>query len=96
MHYISIEIKDTIDLSDREKSLLQTTIMNFAAMTNALIVKEDMVITPLESGEMGVTMTYSKSLDSEVAESMKLSLSNRFTNFFKMADIGLKAQVELK
>jgi len=94
MQHISIEVSDTIGLSKREKALLQNTIMNFSAMTSALIVKKDMVLNPLESDELGVTIMYAEVIDDMIAQEMKQSLENRFANFFSMSQVELKAHIK--
>lgn len=41
MNYVRVEIIDTVGLNPRERKMLQNTVLNFVAMSNALILKED-------------------------------------------------------
>ena len=88
------KIADTIGLNEREKSILQTTALNFAAMTNALIVKQDMVVNPSVDEQIGATLIYPKALENDMIEKMKSSLETRFSNFFQMANIDLELQID--
>ena len=97
MQYVTIEIIDTVGLNQREKRMLQNTVLNFAAMSNAIIFNEDLVINPLGDGNnnIGVVMVYAKPLEEERGEELKKSLSNRFSVYFKMSDLDLKAQIKM-
>lgn len=97
MHYVTIEIIDTLGLNQRERKMLQNTVLNFAAMCNALIVKEDVVINPLKEGNenIGVELVYPKPLAEDQSDAIKRSLSNRFSVYFKLSDLDLEAQIKL-
>ncbi len=95
MYYVSIKVTDSVGLSERETNMLQMTILNFSALTSALIVGEGVAINPHEDGGIGFILVYAKALDKHKAEEMKESLEARFLNYFKMSSIELKAQIEL-
>ena len=94
MHNISIQLKETVDLNEREKTIIQVTTLNFAAMTNALITGQSMVINPLEDESIGATLVYPKALDDELLEKMKQSLESRFINFSKMIKIDFEIHIK--
>lgn len=96
MNYITIEINDTVGLNQRERQMLQNTVLHFAAMSNALTVKKDIVINPLEEGNtnIGVTIVYPKPIDDEIGKELAESLSSRFSVYFQMSELDLEAQIQ--
>lgn len=95
MHNISIQVIDNLGLTEREKIMLQTTILNFAAMTNAIITGEGLALNPLENDEIGIILVFPKALNSEVSTELTESLKNKFSNYFRMCNLELEAQVKL-
>ena len=97
MNYVTVEIIDTVGLNPRERKMLQTTVLNFAAMSNALIVKEDVVLNPLEpdNENIGIVLVYAKALDEEQIKAITDALSNRFTTYFKMSELNLEALIRV-
>jgi len=97
MNYVTVEIIDTVGLNPRERKMLQNTVLNFAAMSNALIVKEDVVLNPLESDNVniGIVLVYAKALDEEQSKAISDALTNRFTMYFTMSDLDLEAQIKV-
>lgn len=97
MNYVRVEIIDTVGLNPRERKMLQNTVLNFVAMSNALILKEDIVMNPLEPNNenIGVILIYAKSLNEEQCKTITEALSNRFTTYFKMSELDLEAQISV-
>jgi len=97
MNYVTVEIIDTVGLNPRERKMLQTTVLNFAAMSNALIVKEDVVLNPLEpdNENIGIVLVYAKTLDEKLCKAITESLSNRFAAYFTMSELDLEALIRV-
>lgn len=95
MHNISIQVIDNLGLTEREKIMLQTTILNFAAMTNAIITGEGLALNPLENDAIGIILVFPKALNSEVSTELMESLKNKLSNYFKMCNLELEAKVKL-
>ncbi|MFJ5790975.1 hypothetical protein ACIP9G_12935 [Lysinibacillus sp. NPDC093197] len=97
MNYVTVEIIDTVGLNPRERKMLQNTVLNFVAMSNALILKEDVVLNPLEQGNenIGVVLVYAKPLNDEQSEAITQALSKRFTTYFKMSELNLEAHISV-
>lgn len=97
MNYVTVEIIDTVGLNPRERIMLQNTVLNFVAMSNALILKEDVVINPLEQDNenIGVVLVYAKPLNDEQSEAITQALSKRFITYFKMSELDLEALIKV-
>jgi len=97
MNYVTVEIIDTVGLNPRERKMLQTTVLNFAAMSNALIVNEDVVLNPLEpdNENIGIVLVYAKALNDDQSKAIAESLSNRFSAYFTMSNLDLEAQIRV-
>ena len=97
MNYVTVEIIDTVGLNPRERKMLQTTVLNFAAMSNALIMKEDVVLNPLEpdNENIGIVLVYAKALDEQQSKAITDALSTRFAAYFKMSELDLEAQIRV-
>lgn len=97
MNYVTAEIIDTVGLNPRERIMLQNTVLNFVAMSNALILKEDVVINPLEQDNenIGVVLVYAKPLNDEQSGAITQALSKRFITYFKMSELDLEALIKV-
>lgn len=82
------------DLSNREKEILQNAILNFAAMTNAIITGKGVMLNPPEANTLGITFAYPEPIESEKEMKVKESLVQRLNNFFNMSNLTLTAEIQ--
>ena len=98
---IHIKIQDRSGLSEREKNILHTGILNTLAFAGYIVVVskgeggEGTAFNPIEDYFIGLTMIYQKPIPDEMAEELVESITKRLTNFFTMSKIEMDLQVEL-
>lgn len=95
MSYIVVEVDGPVkpNLTEREVTILQNTILNLAAMTNALIVGEGVMLNPLDKGKMGITFAYPENISFDKENQIKDAFIKKLNTFFQMSDLELKAEI---
>lgn len=96
MAYIKIVVDGPTkaELSKREVDILQTTFLNLAAMTNAIITGVGVMLNPPEEGELGITFAYPEAISEEKETEMRDSFLRRLNTFFEMSKLDLKASIK--
>lgn len=95
------KIQDRSGLSEREKNILHTGILNTIAFAGFVEVVskgeggEGTAFNPIEDCFIGFTMIYQKPIPEEMAEELVESITRRLTNFFAMSEIEMDLKVEL-
>jgi hypothetical protein len=96
MAYFKIEVDGPMrpSLSGREIDILQTTFLNLAAMTNALIIGKGVMLNPPEEGKMGITFAYPEKLSEEKESEIKEAFLKKVNVFFQMSKLELTAEIK--
>ncbi|WP_252504005.1 hypothetical protein [Sporosarcina sp. Marseille-Q4943] len=98
---IHIMIEDRSGLSEREKNILHTGILNTIVLAGFVEVvskgegEGGTAFNPIEDCFIGLTMIYQKPIPDEMAGSLVESITRRLTNFFAMSEIEMDLKVEL-
>lgn len=98
---IHIKIQDRSGLSEREKDILHTGILNTLAFAGYITViskgegGEGTAFNPIEDCFIGITMIYQKPIPDEMAEELVESITRRLNTFFSMSKIEMDLHVEL-
>ncbi|MEK5187113.1 hypothetical protein [Solibacillus sp. FSL W7-1324] len=95
MSYLKFEIDGPLkkELSPREIDILQTTFLNLAAMTNALITGKGVMLNPPDEGKLGVTLAFSEKLLSKKENELSEALLKKINNFLQMSKLELSAHL---
>lgn len=78
------------DFNEREISILEVLIMNLVATSNAFIVKEGVMLNPLEKSDGDIyynQMSWQNSIPEEKAIELKETIEKRIVNAMKMCGI---------
>ena len=96
MSYFKFEVDGPLrpSLTEREVDILQTTFLNLAAMTNALIVGKGVMLNPPEEGKLGITFAYPEEISVEKESEMKEAFLKKLDLFFQMSKLELSAEVK--
>ena len=98
---IHIKIEDRSGLSEREKNILHTGILNTIVLAGFVEViskgegEGGNAFNPIEDYFIGLTMIYQKPIPDEMAEELVESITKRLTTFFSMSKIEMDLKVEL-
>lgn len=98
---IHIKIQDRSGLSEREKNILHTGILNTIVLAGFVEVvskwegEGGTAFNPIEDCFIGFTMVYQNAIPDEMAEALVESITRRLTNFFAMSEIEMDLEVEL-
>ena len=98
---IHIKIQDRSGLSEREKNILHTGILNTIVLAGFVEVvskgegEGGTAFNPIDDYFIGFTMIYQKPIPDEMAEALVESITRRLTNFFAMSEIEMDLTVEL-
>ena len=99
MTYFKFEANGPVkeELTEREVDILQTSLLNLAAMTNAVVVGQGVMLNPPDDGKIGITLAYEKSLSEEKEQEFVDAFVRKINTFFKSFIIRFgKAIVENK
>ena len=96
MAYIKFVVDGPIkaELSEREINILQTSFLNFAAMTNAIITGVGVMLNPPDEGELGITFAYPEEISKEKETEVRDSFLRRLNMFFEMSKLDLTASIK--
>ena len=90
---IHIKIQDRSGLSEREKNILHTGILNTIASRRIRGSckqgegGEGTAFNPIDDYFIGLTMIYQKQIPDEMAEALVESITRRLTNFFAIVKL---------
>jgi len=89
MTYLKFEANGPVkeELTEREVEILQTAILNLAAMTNALITGQGAMLNPPDEGKIGITFAFEAKLPEEKEQELIDSFIRRMNTFFKMSNL---------
>lgn len=96
MSYFKCEVEGPItnDLTKREIEILQNTFLNLAAMTNALLVGQGVMLNPPDEGKMGITFAYPEAIAEEKETEIKETFIKKLNIFFQMSNLDLTAKIK--
>lgn len=89
-------------LDETNQKILSVATMNFVAMTSAMIVGskgeggDGAALNPVEDCFCGIDLIWQKSIPEELAVECATSIERRLTNFYKMSELDMKLDVEVK
>jgi len=98
---VSVKVFDNTGLDKQTQKILNMAVMNFVAMTSAIIVGskgeggEGAVLNPVEDCFCGVMLIYQQPINDELAEEFKGAVERRIVNFFKMSEIDMTVEIEV-
>ena len=98
---VSVKVFDNTGLDKRTQKILNMAVMNFVAMTSALIVGskgeggEGAALNPVEDCFCGVMLIYQQPINDELAEEFKGAVERKLDNFFKMSEIDMTVEIEV-
>ena len=81
-------------LTEREQVMLQNTILQFSAMTNAIVVGVGVMLNPPDEGQMGITFAYPEPIDNEKETDIRESIVRRLNTYFSMCELDLAATIK--
>jgi hypothetical protein len=95
MAYIVVEADGPVkqELSQREVDILQMTFLNLAAMTNALITGQGVMLNPPDEGKLGITFAFPEKITAQQEEQLKEQFITKLNTFFKMSKLDLTAEI---
>jgi hypothetical protein len=95
MAYFVVEVDGPVkqELSKREVDILQMTFLNLAAMTNALITGQGVMLNPPDEGKLGITFAFPEKITSQQEEELKEKFITKLNNFFVMSKLDLTAEI---
>lgn len=80
-------------LTEREKLILQNSILHFSAMTNAIVTGKGVMLNPPVEGTMGIVFAYHEAIDAEKEVEVRESIVKRLNSFFAMSNLELNAVI---
>lgn len=80
------------ELTEREVIILQNTFLNLAAMTNALIVGQGVMLNPPDDGDLGIVFAYPEAIPAEKETEVKEAFANKLNVFFEMSNLALTTE----
>ena len=82
------------ELTEREQLILQNSILQFSAMTNAIITGTGVMLNPPDEGTLGITFAYPEAIDADKEAEVRESIVKRLNGFFSMSNLELHAVVK--
>ena len=91
MTYFKFEANGPVkeELTEREVDILQTSLLNLAAMTNAIVVGQGVMLNPPDDGNIGITFAYEDKLSEEKEQEIVDAFLRKINTFFKMSNLDL-------
>ena len=95
MTYFKFEANGPVkeELTEREVDILQTSLLNLAAMTNAVVVGQGVMLNPPDDGKIGITFAYVESLSEEKEQELLDLFLSKINTFFKMSNLDLTLEL---
>ena len=95
MTYLKFEANGPVkeELTEREVDILQTSLLNLAAMTNAIVVGEGLMLNPPDDGKIGITFAYVESISEEKEQEIVDVFLSKINTFFKMSNLDLTLEL---
>ena len=95
MTYFKFEANGPVkeELTEREVDILQTSLLNLAAMTNAIVVGEGLMLNPPDDGKIGITFAYVDSISEEKEQEIVDAFLRKINTFFKMSNLDLTLEL---
>ena len=95
MTYLKFEANGPVkeELTEREVDILQTSLLNLAAMTNAVLVGKGVMLNPPDDGKIGITFAYEEKLSEEKEQELTDLFLNKINTFFKMSNLDLTIEL---
>lgn len=89
MTYLKFEANGPVkeELTEREVEILQTAILNLAAMKNALITGQGAMLNPPDEGKIGITFAFEAKLPEDKEQKLIESFLLQMNTFFKMSNL---------
>ena len=96
MTYFKFEANGPVkeELTEREVDILQTSLLNLAAMTNAIVVGQGLMLNPPDDGKIGITFAYEENLSEEKEKEIVDVFLRKINTFFKMSNLDLTLELE--
>ncbi len=91
MTYLKFEANGPVkeELTEREVSILDNAILNLAAMTNAFITGQGVMLNPPDEGKIGITFAFEEKVPEEKEQELINSFLRKINTFFKMSNLDL-------
>lgn len=95
MSYIIVEVDGPIkqELTERETRILQMSFLNLAAMTNAQITGQGVMLNPPDEGKLGITFAFPEKITIEQENTLKEHFIKKLNTFLQMSELNLTAEV---
>ena len=95
MTYLKFEANGPVkeELTEREVDILQTSLLNLAAMTNAIVVGKGLMLNPPNDGKIGITFAYEEKLSEEKEQEIVDVFLPKINTFFKMSNLDLTLEL---
>ena len=95
MTYLKFEANGPVkeELTEREVDILQTSLLNLAAMTNAIVVGQGLMLNPPDDGKIGITFAYVESISEEKEQEIVDVFLRKINTFFKMSNLDLTLEL---
>ena len=95
MTYFKFEANGPVkeELTEREVDILQTSLLNLAAMTNAIVVGQGLMLNPPDDGKIGITFAYVDSISEEKEQEIVDAFLRKINTFFKMSNLDLTLEL---
>ena len=82
------------ELTEREQLILQNSILQFSAITNAIITGTGVMSNPPDEGTLGITFAYPEAIDADKEAEVRESIVKRLNGFFSMSNLELHAVIK--
>ena len=91
MTYFKFEANGPVkeELTEREVGILQTALLNLAAMTNAVVSGQGVMLNPPDDGKIGITLAYEENLSDEKEQEFVDLFLRKINTFFQMSNLDL-------
>ena len=95
MTYFKFEANGPVkeQLTEREVDILQTALLNLAAMTNAVLVGQGVMLNPPDEGKIGITLAYEEKLSDEKEQEFVDVFLRKINTFFQMSNLDLTLEL---
>ena len=95
MTYFKFEANGPVkeELTEREVDILQTSLLNLAAMTNAIVVGQGLMLNPPDDGKIGITFAYVESISEEKEQEIVDAFLRKINTFFKMSNLDITLEL---
>lgn len=93
--YFKVKVEETQNenLTEREKLIIQNTILHFSAMTNAIVTGVGVMLNPPDEGKLGITFAYPEPIDAQKETDIREQIVKRLNGFFTMSNLSLQASI---